>query len=277
MSTTTVKWNYKNGLLEGLYQNAGAGTPLVIIANGHNGFYRYGMFPYIQEQLFNNGISSFSFNYSHGGIEGGNDVFTRLDLYEKNCIRLEKEDIISVLKNVRAGELGLHGPVFIFTHSLGGAPTVFAAKETAGTECAADGILLVSAVSQLNFWPQTIIEQWKQTGVYMMRNNRTKQDLPQGPEFLAEILAANGDWNVEQAVKGLMLPVCVLHAANDEAVPILHGENLFRWCRNNNPASYFESIPGAGHTFNTRHPFAGPTPELEQLITAAVKWIKQNS
>ncbi len=273
MNAVTIQWNYVNGLLEGRYCDAGATTPLVVIANGHNGFYNYGMFPCIQERLWENGISSFSFNYTHGGIEGDNDVFTRLDLYEQNCMRLEKEDIVFVLEQARGGQLGKHHRVFVFTHSLGGVPTVFAAKESAGR---ADGILLVSAVSKLDFWPQTLIDQWKETGVYYMRNNRTKQELPQGPEFLSEILAASGAWNMETAVKSLMLPVCVLHAANDEAVPLVHGEHLYDWCRNNHPANYFATIPGAGHTFNTRHPFEGPTPELEQLVAAAVKWIKQN-
>jgi hypothetical protein len=266
----------QNGLLEGVYINAGKNTALVIIANGHNGFYNYGMFPHIQEKLFEKGISSFSFNYSHGGVEGDNDLFTRLDLYEKNCMRLEKEDILFVLKNAHGGQFGEHNAVFILTHSLGGVPTVFAARESSGTAWAADGIILVSAVSKLNFWPETTISQWKETGVYPIRNNRTQQELPQGPEFLSEILAADGEWNVEQAVRSLTIPICVLHAADDEAVPLIHGTSLYDWCGKNNPANHFESIAGAGHTFNTRHPFAGPTPELEELIGAANKWIKDN-
>lgn len=268
--------NHENGSVDGIYINAGENSPLVIIANGHNGFYSYGMFPHIQYRLFEQGISSFNFNYSHGGIEGANDVFTRLDLYEKNCMRLEKDDILCVLQRVHAGPSESHSHVFILTHSLGGVPSVFAAKEAAGTGYNPDGIILISSVSKLNFWPEATIHKWKETGVHHLRNNRTLQDLPQGPEFLSEILAADGAWNMEAAVRELTIPVCVLHAAYDEAVPLTHGNNLYEWCKNNNPHNYFESIPGAGHTFNTRHPFTGPTPELETLIAASVRWIKDN-
>lgn len=276
MFSNHLIFNHENGSVEGMYIDAGENSPLVIIANGHNGFYSYGMFPYIQGQLYRNGISSFSFNYSHGGIEGDNDVFTRLDLYEKNCMRLEKEDILCVLQDVHVGASEGHSKVFVLAHSLGGVPAVFAAKEATGTVLAPDGIILVSSVSKLDFWPETMISKWKETGTYPILNNRTKQELPQGPEFLSEILAANVEWNMQNAVRNLKLPVCIIHGENDEAVPLSHGESLYEWCKESNPANEFIPVANATHTFNTKHPFSEATPELEAMISAAVKWVKKS-
>lgn len=273
MFSNHLVFNHPNGSVEGIYINAGENSPLVIIANGHNGFYSYGMFPYIQVQLYKNGISSFSFNYSHGGIEGDNDVFTRLDLYEKNCMRLEKEDMLCVLRDVHLGASETHSKVFILTHSLGGVPTVFAANAAMGTDSAPDGIILLSSVSRLDFWPDATIGKWKETGTYKILNNRTRQELPQGPEFLSEVLAAGSAWNMENAVRSLTLPVCIIHGENDEAVPVSHGQSLYSWCKHNNPANEFVPVPNATHTFNTQHPFSGATPELETMIDAVVKWI----
>ncbi len=33
-------------------------------------------------------------------------------------------------------------------------------------------------------------------------------------------------------------------------------------------------IPGAGHSFGTRHPFAGPTPQLIQALNATQRWFR---
>ena len=53
-----------------------------------------------------------------------------------------------------------------------------------------------------------------------------------------------------------------------------HSQLLYSWSKNNNPKNKLEIIMGATHTFNTKHPFTGPTPELENLIAECIIWIK---
>ncbi|MEO6187379.1 MAG: hypothetical protein ABIO82_05615, partial [Ginsengibacter sp.] len=65
-----ISFEHRNGMVEGLYASVGTKAPLVIIINGHNGFYNYGMFPEIQKRLQQNNIASYSFNFSHGGAIG---------------------------------------------------------------------------------------------------------------------------------------------------------------------------------------------------------------
>ena len=72
------------------------------------------MFPYLQETLAINKISSYSFNFSHGGIKGDADYFEDLVGYEKNCMRLEVEDVMCVLHNLHSGKFEKHDrPFFI--------------------------------------------------------------------------------------------------------------------------------------------------------------------
>src|SRR5204863_5487297 len=137
--------------VEGVYINAGIGSPLVIIINSHNGFYSYGMFPYIQQKLFENGISSYSFNFSHGGIIGDADFFEDLENYEKNCMRLEVEDLLSVLHN--PNQFNKHSKLILLSHSLGGVPAIFGAAKAIDENINIDGIILVSSVKTLYFWP----------------------------------------------------------------------------------------------------------------------------
>src|SRR6476659_1673022 len=104
MNKKETSLTHKNGIIDGIYLNAGINSPLVIIINGHNGFYDYGMFPYLQETLARYSISSYSFNFSHGGIKGDGDYFEDLVNYQKNCMRLEVEDVMCVMQHLHPGK-----------------------------------------------------------------------------------------------------------------------------------------------------------------------------
>ncbi|HUS00935.1 MAG TPA: hypothetical protein VMY77_04370, partial [Chitinophagaceae bacterium] len=66
------------------------------------------------------------------------------------------------------------------------------------------------------------------------------------------------------------------HGANDEAVPVEHGEALFSWIKESNRNSHLKIIQNATHTFNTKHPFEKSSNELEQLIEITAEWIDAN-
>ena len=277
MKKVKITFHHTNGSVEGIYINAGIDSPLVIIVNGHNGFYNYGMFPYLQQKFFENNISSYSFNFSHGGVIGDADTFEDLEKYERNCMRLETEDLLSIVHNLKNFEN--HSKIFLLAHSLGGVPTIFGAKkaeeeEEEEEEIHIDGIVLMSTVKTLNFWPPEMLSEWATAGVYYKKNNRTNQELPQGFEFLQEVLKCDKDWNVKEAIRSLTIPILIIHGASDEAVPPEHGETLFSWIKDSNTNARLRIVPNATHTFNTKHPFENTSNELEALIKTIVDWIK---
>ncbi|MEP6948149.1 MAG: alpha/beta hydrolase [Ginsengibacter sp.] len=274
MNRKEISLTHENGIVDGIYLNAGTDSPLAIIINGHNGFYNYGMFPWLQQSLALHNISSYSFNFSHGGIKGDADYFEDPVSYEKNCMRLEVEDVLCVLHNLHSGKFEKHTSLFLIAHSLGGVPLIFSAKKALDENIIINGIILVSTVKQLNFWPQEMVDEWKQNKVYYKKNNRTKQLLPQGEEFLNEVLQSDSKWNVENEIKKLQQPICIIHGENDEAIPQEHGRSLFGWIRPVNKKSSLTIIPGATHTYNTKHPFEGPTSQLEELSNTVVTFIQ---
>lgn len=277
MEKEKIIFQHEDGTVEGIYINAGSTSPLVIIINGHNGFYNYGMFPYIQQKFFEKGITSYSFNFSHGGVIGDADYFEDLKKYEQNCMRLETEDLLCVLQNLKSNRFKDHSKIFLFAHSLGGVPTIFGAKKAAEKNIKIDGIILVSTVKTLNFWPAEMIKEWAVAGVYYKKNNRTKQELPQGFEFLQEVLRCDKDWNVEQTIQLLNIPVLIIHGENDEAVPKEHGQSLFSWIKNADKDAQLKIIPNATHTYNSKHPFDKTSDELEELIKTSIDWINKIS
>lgn len=263
-----------NGTIDTVYSNAGTGTPLVVIACGHNGFFSYGMFPYIRQSLLESGISALGFNYSHSGIVGDSDVFEDLEKYAKNCRRLEKEDLLFVLGQIAQPAFAAHSGVVVLAHSMGGIATVFAAAAAERSGISLKGLILLCCLSTLNVRSPEVMENWQRNGVWLLRNNRTQQELPQGKEYLEETLASNGKWNLEPVVRSLKMPVLVAHSENDESVPVRHGEALYDWCAGNDPRTAFFLIPGGSHTLQTKHPFEGTTPQLETFLAEAKHWIR---
>ncbi|MDP1727610.1 MAG: dienelactone hydrolase family protein [Bacteroidota bacterium] len=276
MQKQKLSFKHQNGTVDGIYLDAGTGSALVIIINGHNGFYNYGMFPYIQETLFRNGISSYSFNFSHGGVIGDSDYFDDLEKYEKNCMRLETEDLLSVLHHLKSGEFKQHPKVFLLAHSLGGVPAIFGSKKAQEEHIKIDGIILVSTIKSLDFWGKEITDAWKRNLVYFKKNNRTKQELPQGFEFLQEVLSCNTHWNIETAIKLLKQPILIVYGEKDEAVSKDHAESLYAWSKEHNPDTLLKIIPNATHTFNTKHPFEGASDALIELLDLVVNWIQKH-
>lgn len=274
MHKEKLLFRHSNGVVEGIYISVKDEAPLVIIINGHNGFYNYGMFPHVQESLAICGIASYSFNFSHGGVKGDGDYFEDLEKYERNCMRLEVEDAMSVLHNLTSEKFKDHSKIFLLAHSLGGVPAVFAASKAQDENIDIKGIILVSTVKQLNFWPQEMLEEWKQNKVYYKKNNRTKQMLPQGEEFLNEVLESDSKWNVENEIKKLRQPILIIHGEDDEAIPAEHGQSKYEWIKNKKKNTSLKIISGATHTFNTRHPFEETNLHLEEMIDEVVAFIK---
>ena len=273
-----VSFDFKHGKVEGLYLSIESGNaPLVIITNGQNGFYNYGMFPYIQEKLFESGIASYSYNFSHGGILGNSDYFSELDLYEKNCMRLETEDLCEIVKHLKESEIKFTGKnkLIFFSHSMGSVPTIFGTKELLSKGYKVDGVILVSPVNSLDRWSEEIMEDWEKNGVRLVKNNRTKQDLPQGKEFLEEVKEANGIWNIRNALKGANTNYLIIHGDNDEAVPVEQSIDLNNWNSEYKHNTTLKIIPNGTHTFNTQHPFEVPSEELDLMIKESVAWINK--
>jgi pimeloyl-ACP methyl ester carboxylesterase len=270
-----IQFNFLHGNIQGIYSESKNSNDLVIITNGHNGFYNYGMFPYIQDKLSSAGISSYSYNFSHGGIIGDSDYFEDLEGYEKNCMRLETLDLVGIIDNIKSSGIHFNDDtnLYLLTHSLGGAPTIFAAKQL--NDCnQLKALILLNSIKTLNVWPKAMLDEWQEKKVYYMKNNRTKQDLPQGYEFLQECLKFETEWNIEQAVSSINKKIILIHGELDKDVPLEHSQSLYNWARQSNIESELIIIQNAGHTFNTKHPFEGPSNELDNLVDTVVTKIR---
>lgn len=275
MNTALFSLESPNGVLRGKKIIVSGDAPIVVLACGHNGFYHYGMFPTLQDGLAQEGFSSVAFNYSHSGISADGEVFDQLDRYALNCRRLEKEDLLFLIKTIREGQLfGSGEQITVLAHSMGGVPAAFAVDQLQDQQHPIAALALLCSMKTLNVRTPEIMQEWQENGIYFRNNPRTKQDLPQGNEFLQETLASTTTWNVEMVMRHLNMPVFVAHSVEDESVPFEHGRSLFSWCYKNNTKNAFLPIPGAGHTLNTAHPMKRDSEALQFFLKNFTDWLK---
>lgn len=266
--------NGPNGPLRGkkiIFPNA----PLVLFLHGHNGFYHFAFFPTMQNYLAERGISSIAFNYSHNGISGDGDYFDELDKYKQNCRGLEIEDSLYVLENLSQLVASKPTKLILVGHSMGGYNTGFVAKRALEAGMHISGIVFLNALHRLDIRSAEVMEEWQKNGVYYRMNGRTNQDLPQGPNFLAETLVAQTTWNLNPVLESLKLPVMVVHGKADESVPFSHGETIYKMVKANNVKNRFLAIENASHTLNTSHTGNRDSKELQVFLEELVGWIGQ--
>ena len=275
MQTNSIfEFSTNNGSIIGRKINVESSRKIVILAAGHNGFYHYGMFPTIQETLANKGISSIAFNYTHCGISNDGSTFEDLEKYQKNCRRLEMEDICSVYHFIQSDDSFIHPMnIFLFAYSMGGLSATIASHYLQSKGNLINGLILLCSLKTLDVRSPEVMTEWKEKGVYFRHNPRTNQFLPQGSEFLEETLASDSTWNMERVCKELKMPVFVAHAKDDEAVPFDHSESIFSWITSNPNQNKFLAIPNAGHTLNTAHPNKRDSEEFQYFMEHLVEWV----
>lgn len=273
MKTTQFEISSPNGILRGetVFE---ANTPLVVLCCGHNGFYNFAFFPEIQKQLAAKGISSLAFNYSHNGISDRGDYFDDLVSYEQNCRAFEVQDTLAILDYIaQDAELKENTGITLLGHSMGGFTAGFAAEKALSEGKNITALVLLCALRTLNVRTPEVMKEWQENGVYYRFNSRTKQELPQGRNFLNETLASEDEWNLQPRLEALTIPIAVAHSTDDESVPFEHGRTIFSWVYKNNAQNAFYPIPGANHTLNTSHLGERTSPALEQFMNELVVWL----
>jgi hypothetical protein len=60
---------------------------------------------------------------------------------------------------------------------------------------------------------------------------------------------------------------------DDESVPVTEARHLAEAAAGTRELLL---IPEGNHTFGARHPFAGPTPQLIQVLNATQRWLREH-
>lgn len=242
-----------------LYTPSGVSSstlPVILFIHGFKGFKDWGAFPDACEELSRAGFAVVAFNFSLNGVGENMLEFDELDLFAKETLSRDLNDVGTVIEAVKNGEITSEKVVLdtdrtgIIGHSRGGHTAVAAAAEY-------DEIMSLvtwSAVADYNArWSEKMIRDWKESGYTEIKNARTNQVMRIDKVVYDDAIRNADRLMAIRRVKELHIPSMFIAGKEDEAVHYSDSEKLYRACPSDDKE--VRLIKDAGHTFNVSHPF----------------------
>ena len=236
----------------------------VIVIHGFKGFKDWAFFPHVCRRLAGAGHSVVSFNFSGSGIGPDPERFTELEAFAANTLSREVEEVARVADWVMAGDLLPRQPVRLgmLGHSRGGGDAIL---HTAG-DPRVGALVTWSAVSTFDRWSEATRAEWRESGRIYVLNSRTGQHMPLDVGLLEDLEGRLERLDVESAANRVAVPWLVVHGEEDRTVELEEARLLARAA----PNARLRIVAGAGHAWEVGHPFAGPSPELDQAVAATL-------
>jgi alpha-beta hydrolase superfamily lysophospholipase len=217
-------------------------SALVVLVHGFKGFKDWGFFPWLAEQLCNDGYAAVRFNMSRSGIGDDPESFDRLDLFAGDTYTTQLHDLHTAVAHAQREYPSL--PTFLVGHSRGGGIALLGARDVHDLV----GVVTWSAISRVDRWDDATKKRWRTDGALYIENARTKQKMPLSTAMLDDVEAHRFD--IGGAVEALEVPLLVLHGGRDESVPVAEAETIASHSRDASKVI----LGNAGHTYNAIHP-----------------------
>jgi fermentation-respiration switch protein FrsA (DUF1100 family) len=180
---------------------------------------------YLGGALAGAGLATLRLDFAGLGESGG--IFADTDL------AANVEDLVGAARFL---EREHQSPRVLVGHSLGGTACLLAAREIPSVRAVA----LIATAADPARLGQLLAPAPPTGGVDTVRVEVAGREYDLGKGFFQELAEAD----VEGAVRGLGLPLLVVHSADDDVVPVADGESLFGWA--SHPKS-FVSLRGMDH------------------------------
>lgn len=253
----------------------GEGRPAVVICHGLKGFKDWGFFPHLAARLARAGMTAVTFNFSGSGVGADLATFSEPDRFRRATISNHLTDLERVAAALREGCLaeGIAAPtgVGLLGHSLGGGVAILWAAQ----DPACRSLVTWAAVGSFVRWDPTTVAAWRRRGTLDVVNARTGEILPLATDYLDDLEAdASGRLDLTRAAGSIVVPWLIVHGDADESVAPADAE-AHLGAATRGTASLF-IVPGAGHTFGARHPWAGSTAELDGVLERTVGWCSRS-
>ncbi|UYZ64801.1 alpha/beta hydrolase family protein [Hymenobacter weizhouensis] len=257
----------------------GQPKPVVVFVHGFKGFKDWGHFNLLADYFARQGVVFVKLNLSHNGlVVGGTGDLEDLEAFGRNNFSLELDDIGALLDclhqpgpvGVPAAEMDL-SRLALVGHSRGGGLVLLKAAEDPRVRAVATW----AAISNVNpGWPEALLQQWQEQGVFYVENSRTKQQLPLYFQIVEDYHQNRLRLDIRHNLRRkLRQPLLLLHGDQDETVPVARAHELHGW----RPAAELVILPGVTHNFGGAHPWARPElpTEARQAAEITVEFLRR--
>jgi len=233
-------------------------SALTVFLHGYKGFKNWGAFDIMAEKFADAGLPFLKFNFSHNGTSISNPgEFVDLDAFGKNNISIELDDIESVFEAVESDCFqGLKPHILpecynLIGFSRGGANAIINASKN--RRCTK--LVTWNAVADFTRkWNDSdFMLNWKTESVRFEKNTRTGQLMPLYYSFVEDYYNNEAQYTVIEAARKVTQPWLLVHATDDEAVPLTDALRL----KEVNDLITLIKVGETGHTFGVKHPHFG--------------------
>lgn len=242
--------------------------PAVLVHHGFKGFKDYAFLPTFGERLARAGFTAVSVSVSGAGVDADGN-FTRLDRFAHNTYSKELDDLGLVIQELLGGRLGTTIPssLGVVGHSRGGGMALCLARETP----AIAAISTWAAIGTARRHSDAEIAAWRKAGTVKILHERLRIHLPLHFDVVEDCLQhESGRHNIPEAARTLGRPWLQVHGTADQTVRFEEAVALAAVAGPQHQSLFLE---GADHTFGTKHPWGGPSPDSERLFDATVRFL----
>ena len=259
-----------------LYLPSGcAPSGIVILCHGFKGYRNWGFFPYLGGRLAAAGIGALSIDFSFSGTIDG--AVVRPDLFRRNTLKREHEDLALVLRSLRdnglGGRLGEGLPVGLFGHSRGGVSAFLCALE----EDRVRALCTWATPDHPDHFTARQKARWRERGEYDFADAGDGRRLALASGFLDDLEKNHDVYDLRRRSERLRVPHLIVHGQADIVVRadrarLLHeAEGGLREKK--------IVILSTGHAFGVtksdRAPVAEPPRPLVEASDATVDWFQR--
>ena len=248
---------------------------VILFLHGFKGFKDWGAFPDACEELARAGYVLVAMNFSRNGYGGSREEVTEPDSFAEQTLSADLQDVEDVIDAIKRGQIS-HSKVIldsdhfgIIGHSRGGHTAIVAAAEFPEIRCC---VTWASVASYLDRWDPEMVEEWREKGSTEVKNTRTGETYSLSWSVYEDAEQHADRLMAIRRVKELYIPVLFVAGKADESVPVADSERLYTECPSSDKEIRF--IEGAGHTFNTSHPFVEDEfpRAFEELLNHTENW-----
>jgi pimeloyl-ACP methyl ester carboxylesterase len=263
-------------LLDAYWQTTEKRKSIVIFAHGFKGFKDWGTWETISKQIVEAGFIFLKFNFSHNGTTPENPSnFGDLAAFGHNNYSIELDDLGRILNWVEMQniipniEINTEN-ISLIGHSRGGGVAIIKAFEDTRIK----QLITWASVGTLDWmFKPAMVETWREQGVHIIVNGRTKQDMPLYFQLFEDFETNKNRFNTETALRNFTKPHLIIQGTNDPAIPVASAELHKSWNKN----AKLVLINDADHVFGGSHPFTDSLLPLhsQHLVTETIGFLKQ--
>ena len=237
--------------------------PLLIFCHGFKGFKDWGSFPHVAEQLADRGVAVLRFNFSCNGVGESVTEFDELEKFGRNTYARELADLQALTAWITAEEnpyAGFFDPckLFVMGHSKGGGDAILFGADHPRVK----GIITWNGIAHVDLFDARLRQEIAEKGVGYVANARTGQQMPITRVVIDDVDQNREAYDLIAKVRKMSKPLCIIQGTKDYERLVTGAKRLADAAGN----GQLHWIEGGDHTYNTKHPFTGTTPQLDAAI-----------